>query len=145
MGRSIDISPDEKYIAVGMINGDIDIIDAEKWQLITVLKKRNKWISTTKFSPSGDMLAVGSHDHNIDIYMVPSFKKKFTMKKHPSCITHLDWSEKSDFLQSNCGGEELLYWDMSTGTNMQNGRTTLRDEKWSTFSCVLGWPVQGIW
>ena len=98
-----------------------------------------------KFSPSGEMLAIGSHDHKIDIYMVPSFKLKFTLKKHRSHITHLDWSEKSDFLQSNCGNQELLYWDMSTGTQMTGGRTALRDEKWATFSCILGWPVQGIW
>jgi len=34
---------------------------------------------------------------------------------------------------------------MSTGTQMTSGRTALRDEKWATFSCILGWPVQGIW
>jgi len=81
-----------------MKNGNVDIIDAKTWQLIIVLLKRRKWISVVKFSPSGEMLAIGSHDHKIDIYMVPSFKLKFTLKKHRAHITHLDWSEKSDFL-----------------------------------------------
>jgi len=28
---------------------------------------------------------------------------------------------------------------------MANGRTILRDEKWASFNCVLGWPVKGMW
>lgn len=27
---------------------------------------------------------------------------------------------------------------------MTKGATSLRDEKWQTFTTVLGWPVQGI-
>ena len=94
----VDISPDQKYLAVGMKNGFVDIIDAKTWQLIIILHKRKKWISCIKFSPCGEMLAIGSHDNKIDIYMVPSFKLKFTLKKHKNYITHLDWSEKSDYL-----------------------------------------------
>lgn len=26
-----------------------------------------------------------------------------------------------------------------------DGATILRDEQWSTWTCSLGWPVQGIW
>lgn len=98
-----------------------------------------------KFSPNGEYLAVGSHDSFIDIYMVPSFKKKYSLKKHSAYITHLDWSENSNNLQSNCGGYDYLFWDISSGQQMPGGASALRDEKWASWTCVLGWPVQGIW
>jgi len=91
------------------------------------------------------MLAIGAYDNTIEIYMVPSFKKKHVLQEHYSHITHIDWSEKSDFLKSICGAFELLYWDVSNGKLMLNGRNALRDEKWSSFNCILGWPVKGIW
>jgi hypothetical protein len=28
---------------------------------------------------------------------------------------------------------------------LTKGATDLRDETWSSWTCVLGWPVQGIW
>ena len=47
-------------------------------------------------------------------------------------------------LQSNCGAYELLFWDTTKGK--RNGKASaLRDVNWGTWTCVLGWPVQGIW
>lgn len=57
----------------------------------------------------------------------------------------MDWTTDSKYLQSNCGGLELLYWDMTQGKQLPNGASLLRDAEWTTWSCVLGWPVQGIW
>ncbi len=28
---------------------------------------------------------------------------------------------------------------------MTSGASALRDEKWASWTCTLGWPVQGIW
>merc|ERR1711975_178859 len=66
------------------------------------------------------------------------------MKKHNNKITHLDWSVESGFLQSNCAGYEIVYWDAESGKFRPDGAQFLRNEKWATWSCVLGWPVQGI-
>ena len=61
------------------------------------------------------MLAVGSHDSFIDCYTVPSFTRKFFLKKHSSYITHIDWSLNSQNMQSNCGAYDYLFWDMNSG------------------------------
>ena len=91
-------------------------------------------------------MAVGSHDDVIDIYNVPAFSKKITLpKKHSSFITHLDWATNSVNLQSNCGAYELLFWDVNSGKQLTSGATQLKDELWASWTCVLGWPVQGIW
>lgn len=120
-------------------------MDLQKWKQVRVLKKRNRWIQELKYSPDNSKLAVGSHDCYIDIYDVKqNYKLLFQMKKHSSFITHLDWSLDSQYLQSNCGAYELLFWSADSGKQLTSGGTMLRDEKWASWSCVLGWPVQGI-
>ena len=108
-------------------------------------KIAKEWVQELKFSPDGTMLAVGSHDNAIYLVTVPNFQKKYSMKKHSSFITHLDWSEDGSSLHSNCGAYELLFWDANSGKQITGGATRFRDERWATWTCVLGWPVQGIW
>ena len=110
-----------------------------------IIKLAKEWIQELKFNPAGNILAVGSHDNAIYLFTVPNFQKKFTMRKHSSFITHLDWSEDGNYLHSNCGAYELLFWDANTGKQITGGATATRDERWATWTCVLGWPVQGIW
>ncbi|TMW55919.1 hypothetical protein Poli38472_008567 [Pythium oligandrum] len=105
-------------------------------------------ISDVKFAPNGSVLAVGSHDHNIYLYAIQDNFKKVTkaatFSKHTSYITHFDFSADSRFLQSNCGAYELLFSDPATGKQITSASST-KDVKWGTWTCVLGWPVQGIW
>lgn len=56
----------------------------------------------------------------------------------------MDWSADSAFLQSNCAGYEIVYWDAENGKYLPTGASQLRNVDWETWSCVLGWPVQGI-
>jgi len=144
--RSVDLSQDDKWIAVGFHGGTIRVLESSTLKLTKTIQDHHRWISEIKFSPDNALMAVGSHDDVIDVYNVPGFTKKFTLpKKHSSFITHLDWSENSANLQSTCGAYELLFWNIQNGQQMTGGATALKDEKWATWTCVLGWPVQGIW
>jgi WD40 repeat protein len=104
------------------------------------------------------MLAVGSHDHTIDIYSSKCVERAQQvnescelrplrrLKGHHSYITHIDWSTDNKLLQSNCGGYEILYWDIANGSQKLSSIDTLEaDTKWNSFTCVLGFPVMGIW
>jgi microtubule-associated protein-like 6 len=69
------------------------------------------------------------------------------MKKlagHHSTITHMDFSLDGAFLMSNCTSYEILFFDVSTGKQMTSGASMLKDENWDSWTCTLGWPVQGI-
>ena len=73
---------------------------------------------------------------------------RFTLRgrctAHQSYITHLDFSRDGTYLQSNCGAYELLFFNASTGEQIPAASAT-RDADWATWTCTLGWPVQGIW
>lgn len=108
------------------------------------LNDPKEWIQAMAFSPDGSKLAVGSHDNRVYIYDVGSYNRVATCSGHSSFITGLDWSTDSTCLHTVCGAYELLFWDASNGSQKTSGATELRNEEWSTWSTILGWPVQGI-
>ena len=144
---SMDVSQNNRYIAIGCRNGSVRVItiNGEMFKFTHLFQVCKEQISVVKFSPNNDSLAIGAHDSVIYIYSVPEFRKKFVMRKHSSYITQLDWSLNGNALQSNCAGQELIYWDTTIGKACFNSANRFRDEQWTNWSCVYGWPVQNIW
>ena len=165
MARAVCYSPDGRLIAVGFggsvgkgrskCDGEIAIYNAETLEIVHKAKDSKEWIQDLKFAPDGKTLAVGSHDNTIYFYTIDteniggtfkfnSCKLRSKFSKHSSFITHLDFSEDSTFLRSNCGAYELLFSDVFTGNQIKSS-SSLRDTHWSSDTCVLGWAAQGIW
>ncbi|KAJ3103386.1 Echinoderm microtubule-associated protein-like 5 [Phlyctochytrium planicorne] len=151
--RAINYSPDSKFIAVGNDNGDIYLLKSSDLSQVHFEKfEKHKGISTKihaheviRFSPDGRYLAAAGHDMVVYIYeMSKKFKLAGICKGHSSFITHLDWSSDSSYLQTNSGDFELLFWSAPSGKQVTSA-SAMKDVEWATFSCVLGWPVQGIW
>ena len=142
----MDISPDGRFLALGCDNGELYIYDAQTLQMKIQKKDRKNPVSEIKFSPNGQYLAVGSVDFLIYVYDV---SKNFTilkkMKGHVSRVTHLDFSEDSQIVQSNSTSYDLLYHSISSGSQLPKGASSFKDEKWASWTCPIGWPVQGIW
>ena len=111
------------------------------------VKDAKQWIGDIKFSPDGQILAAASHNNSIYLYSICrgdsavtlTLRSKFS--KHNSYITHFDFSADSRFVQSNCGAYELLFSNASNGKQITSA-AELKDVKWATWTCTLGWPVQ---
>ena len=144
--KVLAFSPDEKFLAVGCVNGFVLILNPTNFTLIQQLKDRAKEISEMKFSPNSEFLCVGAHDSEMYLYNVKkNFKIQAKMRGHHSTITHFDFSTDSSTVQSNCTSYELLYFDTASGKRNPSGASANRDEPWATWTCTIGWPVQGIW
>lgn len=131
--------------------GVVEILDYSDLSKCVFHDKPSKQaISQLKFSPNGETLAVGSHDHCIYNYRMErkantwSVRKIGVFNKHQSYITHLDFSLDGEFLQSNCGAYELLFSRADSGKHITSA-SSVKDVNWATWTCVLGWPVRGIW
>lgn len=147
MCRALDWHPFGEFIAAGLCNGHVLVVQADDMSLNTVarIKDRKQWIQTVRYSPDGEKLAVGSHDNFIDIYDATDYTRLVTCAGHSSFITHIDWDMSASVLKSTCGAYELLFWDAETGRQMTSGATEMRDAEWATYTTPLGWAVQGIW
>jgi len=159
--RAVSISPDGNDVAVGTNEGVVAIYNFSDFSLITRIDlnkhgKRNvtnqteNWIQELKYSPSGKTLAVGTHGSVICLLSTAGrqYAVKHVLGGHNSFITHLDWSADGKNMQSNDGAYELLFWDISEDALQNSKQNTyaakLRDVQWASQTCILGYPVQGV-
>jgi WD40 repeat protein len=100
-------------------------------------------ISDLKYSPDNAYLAVASHDQVVDVYSVAKgYKRVARLSGHSATVRHVDWSADSSVLMTNCAGYEALYWSPRSCKPLM---TDQRDTPWASWTCVLGFPVMGIW
>lgn len=102
-------------------------------------------ITEIKYSPNGDVLAIGCKDNNIHLLSIAKgYRKVAICRGHTSSIKQLDFSNDGKIIKSNdISSKELLFWDVETGQRIVN-HLLYRDIAWSTFSCIYGWSLQGI-
>ncbi len=142
---SIDVDFTSSFAAVGCFDGSVRIINMTSFTQITFFKHRKKAIKEVEFSPDGHILAVGDSEGNLDLYLVPTFKPSFKLKRSTSEICHIDWSTDSRYIQMQDMDSNLYYFDAQKGVPLPEGAKQLRDEKWKYSICTIGWPIQGIY
>jgi microtubule-associated protein-like 6 len=122
----------------------VEIYDSDLNEKVKGISVCREWIQDLKYSPDTKHLAVSSHDNKIYIFDRKTYMRTAIMKGHSSYITHIDFSQNSKYLQSNSGDYELMFWDVRNGKQITSA-SSLRDKEWETWTCTIGWPVQGIW
>ncbi|XP_031436188.1 echinoderm microtubule-associated protein-like 1 isoform X5 [Clupea harengus] len=146
--QSSGFHPSGSVVAIGTQMGRWLVLDTDTKDLVTVHTDGNEQLSVMRFSPDGNFLAIGSHDNYIYIYAVAENGKKYSRvgkcSGHSSFITHLDWSVDSQYLVSNSGDYEILYWIPSVCKQVVSVETT-RDIPWASYTCTLGFLVFGLW
>ncbi|XP_035284897.1 echinoderm microtubule-associated protein-like 1 isoform X3 [Anguilla anguilla] len=146
--QSAGFHPSGTVVAIGTQTGRWLVLDTESKDLVTVHTDGNEQLSVIRFAPDGSFLAIGSHDNYIYIYAVGENGRKYSRvgkcSGHSSFITHMDWSVDSQYLMSNSGDYEILYWIPSVCKQVVSVETT-RDIVWETCTCTLGFHVFGLW
>ncbi|KAH9509077.1 Echinoderm microtubule-associated protein-like 1 [Bulinus truncatus] len=140
--------PKGGIVAVGTSVARWLVLDLATREIISVHTDGNEQIECIQYSPDGSMIAVGSRDNYIYVYSVSEDGKKYSKigrcSGHSSFITHIDWSEDNQYLASNSGDYELLFWTASSCKMLTNTQV-IRDIKWATQNCVLSFNTAGIW
>ncbi|MGK7897772.1 MAG: WD40 repeat domain-containing protein [Xenococcus sp. (in: cyanobacteria)] len=116
--RSIDISPDGRYLISGSVDFTIKIWDLDNnGKCIKTLSDHKSRINSVVFSPDGTILASGSNDYTIKIWYLNSdivnedIVNK-TLKKHRSRVTALAFSPNSKKLVSASHDKTIAVWDL---------------------------------
>uniref|UniRef100_A0A8C5N783 Echinoderm microtubule-associated protein-like 2 n=1 Tax=Gouania willdenowi TaxID=441366 RepID=A0A8C5N783_GOUWI len=147
-GRCVSFHPSGSVVAVGTMTGRWLVLDTDTQDLVSTHTDGNEIISNVRYSPDGNFLAVASHDNFVYIYAVTENGRKYSRagkcSGHSSFVTHLDWSTDSQFLVTNSGDYEILFWEGSNGKHVTN-MDTVRRLDWATSTCTLGFSVFGVW
>uniref|UniRef100_A0A672R5F4 HELP domain-containing protein n=1 Tax=Sinocyclocheilus grahami TaxID=75366 RepID=A0A672R5F4_SINGR len=149
-GRSVGFHPSGTVLAVGTMTGRWLVLDTDTRDLVSMHTDGNEIISAVKYSPDGVYLAVASHDNFVYIYSVTENGRKYSRvgkcTGHSSFVTHLDWSTDSQFIVTNSGDYEILFYVMYNGCGKHiTSADAVRNLEWATSTCVLGFNVFGIW
>ncbi|XP_018120089.1 echinoderm microtubule-associated protein-like 4 isoform X3 [Xenopus laevis] len=148
-GHCADFHPTGTVVAIGTHSGRWFVLDAETRDLVSIHTDGNEQLSVMRYSVDGALLAVGSHDNFIYLYNVSENGRKYSRygkcTGHSSYITHLDWSPDNQYIMSNSGDYEILYWDIPSGCKLIRNRSECKDINWTTYTCVLGFQVFGVW
>eukprot|EP00756_Hemistasia_phaeocysticola_P055367 Hpha_TRINITY_DN3129_c0_g1::TRINITY_DN3129_c0_g1_i1::g.96609::m.96609/K18598/EML6; echinoderm microtubule-associated protein-like 6 len=159
-------SNDGHLIAVGFTNGAFAIYDSNTlrrmWPApedpLNTARYRKWCVVDIKFCPSDELIGVASFCF-LDVYRVSVTApgKSCTVGYLGTCqgnsgaVLHFDWSYNSLFMQITNRSYELLFFDLGAKDPgsfrfLQFTRSrSLRDERWATHTCTIGWNVQGIW
>jgi WD40 repeat protein len=146
-GHCVDYRGDGESIAVGLANGAFVILEASTLRREVKQQEAQRAVTQIRYSPDGYSLAVASRDGFIDLYdATRAYRRTARCAGHSNAVLHLDWSSDSTVLQSNCAGYEILYWIADTGRQIRSSVDTVEaDTDWATWTCVLGFPVMGVW
>ncbi|KAM4867403.1 echinoderm microtubule-associated protein-like 4 isoform 3-T3 [Thomomys bottae] len=148
-GHCADFHPSGTVVAIGTHSGRWFVLDAETRDLVSIHTDGNEQLSVMRYSVDGTFLAVGSHDNFIYLYVVSENGRKYSRygkcTGHSSYITHLDWSPDNKHIMSNSGDYEILYWNIEDGCKLIRNRSECKDIDWTTYTCVLGFQVFGVW
>ncbi|XP_053608612.1 echinoderm microtubule-associated protein-like 2 isoform X2 [Plodia interpunctella] len=146
--QCVSWSADGGVLAVGCLSGKWLVFDPQSRQLLTQHQDGSEPIQTIQYSPDNSMVALGSRDNFIYVYRVEDSGARYTRVGkclgHSSYITHLDWSEDSQYIRSNSGDYELLFWNATTCRQVPSA-SSLRDVAWSTGSCPITFSTIGVW
>ncbi len=97
-----------------------------------------------KYSPNGEVVALGCKDNLIHLLSVRSnYKHSAVCRGHSSYVRNIDFSSDGKVMQSCDAAREILFWDALSGQQLTSAEE-FRDVDWSSWSCLYGWPVHAI-
>jgi len=143
----VQFSNDGAIVIAGCLQGQWLIFNTMTRELLGKFVDGNEAIMTMKFSPDGNMLAIGSKDNNIYMYQVSEqyrFGKIGKCTGHSGNILHIDWSLDNQTIRSNSADYELLFWNATTCRQI-TAPSKVRDVEWATHNCTLTFNSVGIW
>jgi WD40 repeat protein len=105
--KTLDISPDGKYLAAGGDGRLIKVWEIESGKVILELKGHKDDINVLKFSSDGSLLASGGADRTLIIWNITNGSIARTISSHKNWISDIDFSPDGKYLAS-CGYDKLI-------------------------------------
>ncbi|KAK3817618.1 MAG: WD40-repeat-containing domain protein [Benniella sp.] len=108
-------SPDEKTIAVGLDNGNINVYSTSNWEILVTLKGHNGRVLSVMYSPNGNQAASSSEDRTVMIWNVREGARIHVINGDYGWTRSVSYSPQGDQVASASDDGTVKLWDASTG------------------------------
>lgn len=137
-GDTITFSSDGKQVAIGLLNGEIRILNSE-FKVAATRKNTASAILELKFSHDNSMLIASAADSRI--YLYEANRKFILAKKFKAigAIVHIDFSENSEFIQTVTASGQFHCFALDKEKTSQDTKSL----KWETYNCTTGPLLKG--
>lgn len=110
-----DISPNQKWVALGGPNKLVKIFSTETGELKHKIKKHTDWVTSIEFSPNGEMLASGDRNGGVYVWEPETGSILFTLGDHKEMITDMSWRADSQMLATASEDGRVILWYAEDG------------------------------
>jgi microtubule-associated protein-like 6 len=152
--RCIGWSPNGRRLLVGFggsarglrqkKDGAFALLNSDTLEVVYEGRDARHWLRDCKYTPEGDTFAVASQDQKIYLYDTRQNIMRAKCDKHNEAVLNIDFSDDGAYLQSDSSDYEHLYYSSADGAYFKLP-SQLKNVKWDTWTCKMGWPVQGCW
>ncbi|KAE8743682.1 hypothetical protein FOCC_FOCC010723 [Frankliniella occidentalis] len=144
---SLSFHPFGMALAVGSTEGHLIVLNAETSATVASVRVCGSPLSCLAYNPAGDVIAVGSQNGSVYLFRVSrdgySYKRAHKIRGSQP-LTQLDWSTDGGFLQTATEEYDLTFWDVKA-LSAEKSPVAMKDVKWYTQTCCVGYTVAGIW
>lgn len=110
-----DISPNQKWVALGGPSKLVKIFSTETGELKHKIKKHTDWVTSIEFSPNGEMLASGDRNGGVYVWEPETGSILFTLGDHKDMITDMSWRADSQMLATASEDGRVILWYAEDG------------------------------
>jgi WD40 repeat protein len=133
-------------VAIACNSGEIQIRKSitDLGLTLTTIKASDKWINSMRYSPNGDMLAVGTQVGEIKLYEASKYTFVHTFNDQKVYIASMDWSIDGKYLRTNNGESVLKIYNIAAKEVDNTCGESTKDSEWATQSCKIAWNSLGV-
>jgi WD40 repeat protein len=117
----VAFSPDGKALAVGCLDGTIELWDTRTWRR-AVLQRHTDIVLSLAFSPDGKTLASGGHDKTVMLWDWRTGNLRATLRGHEGIVNSVAFSADGKAVASGSADATVKLWELATAKE----RTTLK-------------------
>ncbi|KAK5814778.1 WD40-repeat-containing domain protein [Linnemannia elongata] len=112
---SCDISPDGKFLAAGLVNGNISIYDTATWTRIQMFQGHQGRVTSLAYSPNSQQLLSGSWDKTARLWNSETRSGDFILEGHSEVVVAVAFSPTGQQVATASLDDSIRLWDARTG------------------------------
>jgi len=131
----IAIHPEDKWLAVSVVGGQIDLMDFSTGKPEGTIRSGAPPVSSLAFTPDGNYLVCGLYDGRVELRSLIFKGKKKILRAHDASVNRIEFSPSGRLMSLASNDRSASIWDLKTGRRVRAFEGHHRPVQVARFSC----------